>query len=179
MSISSEITALSNNISSAYTAISNKGGTIPANKNTANLANAIASITTGGGGGVDISGFFGASVLATGNFTGAGENTKTITHNLGVVPKLVIYVGANVPAGSNAAPSAQFGVATNSLGSATDMQAAVSDTRDLIGATPKYANATGTSGTAVISATTTEATLKSASTGAFALNSTYYWIALA
>lgn len=178
MSISSEITALSNNISSAYTAISNKGGTIPANKNTANLANAIASITTGGGG-VDISGFFGASVLAAGNFTGTGENTQTITHNLGVVPKLVIYVGANIPAGSNLAPSAQFGIATNSLGSAADMQASASDTRDILGATPKYSNATGTSGSAVISATTTQATLKSSSTGIFATGCTYYWLALA
>lgn len=49
MSISSELTALSTNLSNAYDAVSNKGGTIPANKNTANLATAISSISGGGG----------------------------------------------------------------------------------------------------------------------------------
>ena len=48
MSIATELTALSNNLSNAYNAIDNKGGTIPANKNTANLADAINSISGGG-----------------------------------------------------------------------------------------------------------------------------------
>ena len=52
MSIASELTALSTNISNAYDAINTKGGTLPANKNTANLANAIDSIPSGGGGNV-------------------------------------------------------------------------------------------------------------------------------
>lgn len=49
MSIASELTNLRTNISNAYDAINTKGGTIPANKNTANLATAIDSISGGGG----------------------------------------------------------------------------------------------------------------------------------
>ena len=48
MSIATELTNLTNNITSAYNAINTKGGTLPANKNTANLANAIDSIPSGG-----------------------------------------------------------------------------------------------------------------------------------
>ena len=53
MSIASELTALSTNISNAYNAVDSKGGTVPANKNTANLATAINSIS-GGGGSVEV-----------------------------------------------------------------------------------------------------------------------------
>ncbi len=49
MSIASELTNLQTNISNAYDAINTKGGTLPANKNTANLATAIDSISGGGG----------------------------------------------------------------------------------------------------------------------------------
>lgn len=49
MSIASELTNLRTNISNAYDAINTKGGTIPGNKNTANLATAIDSISGGGG----------------------------------------------------------------------------------------------------------------------------------
>jgi len=49
MSIASELTNLRTNISNAYDAINTKGGTLPANKNTANLATAIDSISGGGG----------------------------------------------------------------------------------------------------------------------------------
>ena len=49
MSISSEITRINTNISNAYTAVGNKGGTLPVTQNSANLATAIDSITTGGG----------------------------------------------------------------------------------------------------------------------------------
>ena len=48
MSISTELTTLSTNITNAYNAIQTKGGTIPTNKNTENLATAINSISTGG-----------------------------------------------------------------------------------------------------------------------------------
>ena len=51
MSIASELTALNGYILGAYDEINTKGGTVPANKNMANLATAIASIPTGGGGG--------------------------------------------------------------------------------------------------------------------------------
>ena len=47
MSIASEITRINNNIANAYTQISNKGGTLPQNQNSLNLANAITSITSG------------------------------------------------------------------------------------------------------------------------------------
>lgn len=51
MSIASELNALNGYILGAYDEINTKGGTIPTNKNMANLASAIASITGGGGGG--------------------------------------------------------------------------------------------------------------------------------
>ena len=47
MSVASELTALNGYILGAYDEINTKGGTIPANKNMANLASAIGSITTG------------------------------------------------------------------------------------------------------------------------------------
>lgn len=50
MTIASEITRINNNIASAYTAINNKGGTLPETQNSANLATAIESIPSGGSG---------------------------------------------------------------------------------------------------------------------------------
>lgn len=50
MSIASELSALNGHIISAYDEISTMGGTIPANKNMANLPTAIASIPSGGSG---------------------------------------------------------------------------------------------------------------------------------
>lgn len=47
MSIASELTALRINLNSAYTAVANSGGTVPAHKNSENLAAAIASIAQG------------------------------------------------------------------------------------------------------------------------------------
>lgn len=49
MSIASELSALNGYILSAYDEVNGKGGTIPQNKNMANLASAIASISGGGG----------------------------------------------------------------------------------------------------------------------------------
>lgn len=54
MSIASEITRINNNISAAYTAVSNKGGTLPQTQNSANLATAIGTISGGGGSGEGI-----------------------------------------------------------------------------------------------------------------------------
>lgn len=48
MSIASELNALNGYILGAYDEINTKGGTVPANKNMANLASAIASISGGG-----------------------------------------------------------------------------------------------------------------------------------
>ena len=53
MSISNELSDLNDNIIDAYDSINTKGGTVPQNKNTANLASAIASIPQSGGGGND------------------------------------------------------------------------------------------------------------------------------
>ena len=58
MTIASEITRINNNIASAYTACNNKGATMPATQNSANLATCIGTITGGGGGGTK----YGASV---------------------------------------------------------------------------------------------------------------------
>ena len=50
MAISNELNTLKANISNAYNAIQAKGGTIPTNKNTQNLSDAINTIQGGGGG---------------------------------------------------------------------------------------------------------------------------------
>lgn len=50
MSISTELNNLNDNIIDAYDSINTKGGTVPQNKNTVNLASAIASIPQSGGG---------------------------------------------------------------------------------------------------------------------------------
>lgn len=52
MSIADKLTKLATDINSAYTAIGTKGGTVPEHKNTENLADAIGSISGGGGGAV-------------------------------------------------------------------------------------------------------------------------------
>lgn len=48
MSIATKLTKLETDITSAYSAVQTKGGTIPQNKNTENLATAISSISGGG-----------------------------------------------------------------------------------------------------------------------------------
>ncbi len=71
MSIASELTALNGYILGAYDEINTKGGTVPANKNMANLASAIGTIS--GGGGIT----FGDWVLSTGTIV----PTETISAN--------------------------------------------------------------------------------------------------
>ena len=81
MSIASELNAMNGHILNAYDEINAKGGTVPENKNMANLANAISSISGGGGGS--------EGNISMGTFTTGStvENTHTITHGLGVLPK--------------------------------------------------------------------------------------------
>lgn len=67
MSIASELNALNGYILGAYDEINTKGGTVPANKNMANLASAIASISGGGGG---IAGLY-TGIVSTDSDTGA------------------------------------------------------------------------------------------------------------
>ena len=62
MSVASQLEQLETDITSAYSAINTKGGTIPAHKNTTNLATAINSISTGGGG--SASDYFSTTPLA-------------------------------------------------------------------------------------------------------------------
>ena len=78
MSIASELTALNGYILGAYDEISDKGGTVPQNKNMANLASAIASISGGGGGGI--------SGLYTGVITIADESSQDYATISGAFP---------------------------------------------------------------------------------------------
>lgn len=73
MSIASELSALNGYILGAYDEINDKGGTVPANKNMANLATAIASISGGGGG---------TPSLWAGGLNPQLAQTVTMTHNL-------------------------------------------------------------------------------------------------
>ena len=49
MTIASEITKLNTNLTNAYSAVSNKGGTLPQAQNFDNLSTAISSIPSGSG----------------------------------------------------------------------------------------------------------------------------------
>lgn len=107
MSIASELNALNGYILGAYDEINTKGGTVPANKNMANLASAIASISGGGGGG--------GGSFTMGKFTTASDYSKqtyTIQHNLGVLPKLFIclHIEGKAQADDFAASSPSGGV---------------------------------------------------------------------
>lgn len=101
MSIASELNAMNGYILGAYDEINAKGGTVPANKNMANLASAIESISGGGSGNVDISGLFGLTKAVSGTFSvsGPGWSSYDLTHNLGVTPKLVIFASNEVEIG--------------------------------------------------------------------------------
>lgn len=101
MSIASELNAMNGYILGAYDEINAKGGTIPTNKNMANLASAISSISGGGGGDVDISGLFGLTKSVSGTFSvsGKGWSSYDLTHNLGVTPKLVVFASNEVEMG--------------------------------------------------------------------------------
>jgi len=86
MSIATELLALQTHITNAYGAVNDKGGTIPANKNMANLSTAIASISAGGGGDI-VSGEITYDALTDlGNF----PNYK-LEHNLGKTPKGICW----------------------------------------------------------------------------------------
>lgn len=52
MSISSALVAAQTKVADSYTAVSNKGGTLPQTQNLTNLATAIASIPSSGGSGI-------------------------------------------------------------------------------------------------------------------------------
>lgn len=64
MTIASEITRIKNNIANTYTALSDKGATMPATQNSANLANTVASISAGGGDTVTAVNYTGSAITA-------------------------------------------------------------------------------------------------------------------
>lgn len=72
MSISTEIIRIKNNIAAAYAKVSSKGGTLPAAQNSANLAAAIDSITTGGGSSKNIQVYSGQGSVRATSYTATG-----------------------------------------------------------------------------------------------------------
>ena len=71
MTIASEITRIKTNIDNAYTALEAKGATIPSEKNSANLANTVATITGGSSGETN---YLGRIVTDDGVFQFPSEN---------------------------------------------------------------------------------------------------------
>ena len=70
MAIADTITSMKTHINDAYSKISDKGGTVPTNKNLANLSSAIDTITTGGGGGsADLDALIDRSITSITNST--------------------------------------------------------------------------------------------------------------
>ena len=82
MSIQSEINRLTQNISNAFTAVGNKGGTVPSAKVSSNLADAINSIPAG----VQVQ-------VKSGTVTGVSGNAKTVS--VGFKPDAVFFTGTN------------------------------------------------------------------------------------
>lgn len=89
MSIQSEINRLKQAVSDAFTAIGNKGGTVPTSKVIGNLVSAINSIPDGGDGVI--------SAVATGTYTPASDISSgvEIAHGLSVTPHFCIWIAEN------------------------------------------------------------------------------------
>lgn len=100
MSIQSEINRLKQNVSAAFTAIGNKGGTVPSSKVSGNLASAINSIPKG----VTVQ-------RKSGTFTTNSSGEATV--NCGFKPDAVFFTGTN-PMSNNSAFHA--GVAFTEVG---------------------------------------------------------------
>lgn len=182
MSIASELLALQTHITNAYGAVNDKGGTIPASKNMANLATAIASISGGGGN------------VAFGTFTTSTteiELTHTITHGLGKLPKFFacvsdssqnFYASTNSYASkfylclthfSGTATGTTSGILLHRLGAGGDQYNSFSNDNDL-------ANSTS-SGGYYFNMDTNTATIKHQNDTSKGLGSgiKYYWVAVA
>lgn len=113
MSVADKLAALASDIGDCYDEVQSKGGTIPQNKNTNNLATAIATIPTGitptgqiaitQNGTYDVTAFSSASVAvagglryATGTFTlTSSQFAPVINWNLDFLPSLVFVRPAN------------------------------------------------------------------------------------
>lgn len=87
MSVQTQIDRISGAVSAALAALTEKGVTVPAGTKVDDMATLIAAIEAGGGGDL---------VYATGTFTPAKNVTyMDVTHGLGVVPKIVLFVSEN------------------------------------------------------------------------------------
>ncbi len=86
MSIASEITRINTNIANAYTACNNKGATIPQTQNSANLATAISSISTG--------------ITPSGNITFTQNGTYDVTDKSSAVVNIPAFTVTNLVPGS-------------------------------------------------------------------------------
>ena len=169
MSIASELSALNGYILSAYNEVNGKGGTIPQDKNMANLASAISSITTGGDGGIDLSGFYSISKGATGSFTGSANSTQTITHNLGVTPKIIIFATDDAIVNWRLT-NIKVGIYVNINSQSSNWGHMFIYEADLTNASIA---------TTASNLTTTQATLQGGTNGKFINGATYTWVALA
>lgn len=194
MSIASELSALNGHIISAYDEINTMGGTVPQNKNMANLVSAIASIPSGGGGDPNIiTGFF--TVGST------SETSHIITHNMGTLPRIFIcmcaYADQIATTYSNSTPTparfwicntdmatggnsgwAQSSTTKKGLWASTNSQGWTYGTFGEAGTTS--ALDTGTTGRAAyFNMNTTTATVKSgSSTKYIGTNATFFWVAV-
>ena len=94
MSIQSEITRISGNVASAFAAVGNKGGNVPASKVSGNLASAINSIPEG----VTVQ-------RASGTFIPSGD---AFTVNVGFQPDLVVLHMGEESGGNELHSAASF-----------------------------------------------------------------------
>lgn len=81
MSVQTEISRITSNITTALTAVADKGVEVPEGANSDSLASLVASIEAGGG------------KALYGTYTpSSGLRNFTVTHNFGAVPNLIMYV---------------------------------------------------------------------------------------
>ena len=100
MTIASEITRINGNIAAAYTALSNKGATMPATQNSANLATTVASIPAGGGDTVTAVNYTG-SAIAVGDKVWLNKKANVSASSVAVSTSSSSYVYVIEPTGNS------------------------------------------------------------------------------